>query len=82
VVTEQGLDVTDAYLDGANRALEASLRSGARVAILKARSPSCGRGAIYDGTFSGNLVAGDGVTAALLREHGIEVLTDEEVGAQ
>jgi uncharacterized protein YbbK (DUF523 family) len=80
VVTEQGRDVTGAYLEGASRALEASVSSGARVAILKARSPSCGRGAIYDGTFRGSLVAGDGVTAALLRENGIEVLADEELG--
>lgn len=52
VVTEQGRGVTDAYLEGARRALEACLRSGAKVAILKARSPSCGRGSIYDGTFT------------------------------
>jgi uncharacterized protein YbbK (DUF523 family) len=82
VVTEQGRDVTDAYLEGARRALEACVSSEARVAILKARSPSCGMGSIYDGTFSRTLVAGDGVTAALLREHGIEVLTDEELGPE
>jgi len=82
VVTEQGRDVTGAYLEGARRALEACASSGARVAILKARSPSCGRGSIYDGTFSRRLVAGDGVTAALLREHGIEVLSDEELAPE
>jgi uncharacterized protein YbbK (DUF523 family) len=82
VVTEQGRDVTEAYLEGARRALEAAGRSGARVAILKARSPSCGMGSIYDGTFSRRLVAGDGVTAALLRAHGIEVVTDEELGPE
>jgi uncharacterized protein YbbK (DUF523 family) len=80
--TEQGRDVTDSYLEGARRALEACESSGARVAILKARSPSCGMGSIYDGTFSRRLVAGDGVTAALLREHGIEVLTEEELGPE
>jgi uncharacterized protein YbbK (DUF523 family) len=80
VVTEHGRDVTGAYLEGARRALEASQSSGARVAILKSRSPSCGNGAIYDGTFSHSLVAGDGVTAALLRDNGVEVLTDEELG--
>jgi uncharacterized protein YbbK (DUF523 family) len=79
VMTEQGRDVTGAYVEGARRALEASQSSGAKVAILKARSPSCGNGAIYDGTFSRSLVAGDGVTAALLRDNGIEVLTDEEL---
>jgi uncharacterized protein YbbK (DUF523 family) len=82
VETEQGRDVTDAYLEGARRALEACETSGARVAILKARSPSCGMGSIYDGTFSRRLVASDGVTAALLGEHGIEVLTEEELGPE
>jgi uncharacterized protein YbbK (DUF523 family) len=82
VATEQGRDVTDAYLAGARLALEACVSSGARVAILKARSPSCGTGSIYNGTFSRTLVAGEGVTAALLREHGIEVLTEEELGPE
>jgi uncharacterized protein YbbK (DUF523 family) len=81
VVTDQGRDVTEAYLEGARRALEAARRSGARVAILKARSPSCGKGAIYDGTFTRSLAGGDGVTAALLEENDIDVLTDEELGA-
>ncbi|HVF53325.1 MAG TPA: DUF523 domain-containing protein [Actinomycetota bacterium] len=78
VVTEAGADVTDAYLRGAHRALEAARISGAREAILKARSPSCGKGCIRDGSFQGGTIAGDGVTAALLIQHGIEVRTDEE----
>jgi uncharacterized protein YbbK (DUF523 family) len=80
VVTSDGADVTDAYIAGAERALAAALRTGARAAVLKARSPSCGRGAIYDGTFSRTTTAGDGVTAALLRANGIDVVSDE--GAQ
>jgi len=79
VLTKEGEDVTSAYLKGAHIALEAAQRSGARVAILKARSPSCGRGAIYDGTHSRSLTTGDGVTVALLRKHGIEVLSEEDV---
>lgn len=78
VVTREGVDVTEAYLAGAHRALEAARRAGAAGAILKARSPSCGKGAIYDGTFSRTVTDGDGVTAALLRREGFEVLTDEE----
>ena len=81
VVTEEGDDVTDAYLKGAERALAIARESGATTAILKTRSPSCGKGSIYDGTFSGTLDAGDGVTAALLKAEGIEVLSDEETGA-
>ena len=79
VVTGEGIDVTEQYLKGARRALEAARRTGAKQAILKARSPSCGKGRVYDGTFSRTLQVGDGVTAALLRAEGIEVLTDEEL---
>lgn len=78
VVTAAGVDVTDAYVAGARRALEAAQEAGVERAILKARSPSCGRGAIYDGSFSRTLRDGDGVTAALLRANGIEVLHEGE----
>jgi uncharacterized protein YbbK (DUF523 family) len=79
VVTEDGKDVTDAYIAGARIALEAARKSGASMAILKARSPSCGKGQIYDGTHSGTLTAGDGVTVALLEANGITVISDEDV---
>ena len=52
---------------------------GCKAAVLKERSPSCGCGAVYDGTFTGTLTAGDGVTAALLRAHGIRVLGESQV---
>jgi uncharacterized protein YbbK (DUF523 family) len=78
VVTRSGADVTDAYVEGARRALAAAREAGARFAILKSRSPSCGKGEVYDGSFSRSLTAGDGVTAALLAANGITVLTDEE----
>lgn len=81
VVGVDGEDVTANYLSGAEAALAAARRSGARLAILKARSPSCGCGAIYDGTFTGSLVPGDGVTAAALKREGLDVLTDEDVEA-
>jgi uncharacterized protein YbbK (DUF523 family) len=81
VVTADGDDVTDAYLKGAERALAVARETGATTAILKARSPSCGEGSIYDGTFSRTLEEGDGVTAALLKAEGIDVLSDEEAGA-
>ncbi len=78
VVTRDGLDVTEAYLAGARKALDTARRTGAKRALLKARSPSCGSGQIYDGTFSATIVAGDGVTAALLRRAGIEIFTEEQ----
>ncbi len=79
VVSEHGDDRTEAFLAGAREALRIAREHGCRLAVLKARSPSCGRGRIYDGTFSGKLVDGDGVTARLLLDSGIEVKTDEEL---
>ncbi len=77
VVTHEGRDVTHEYVAGARLALEAAQRSGARRAVLKARSPSCGKGCIYDGTFTRTQTSGDGVTAALLEANDIEVVTEE-----
>ncbi len=73
VMTADGIDVTEAYLRGARHALAAAQSHAATHVILKARSPSCGCGNIYDGTFSGSLTSGDGVTTALLKRHGIIV---------
>ncbi|MEV7782784.1 DUF523 domain-containing protein [Kitasatospora sp. NPDC088351] len=73
VVDVTGADCTGAFLDGARQALAAAEAAGARRALLMARSPSCGCGRVYDGTFTGALRPGDGVTAALLRRAGIEV---------
>jgi uncharacterized protein YbbK (DUF523 family) len=78
VITRDGKDVTDAYIAGARKALEAAQEAGASQAILKSRSPSCGRGQLYDGSFSRTLADGDGVTTALLRTNGIEVMTEED----
>jgi uncharacterized protein YbbK (DUF523 family) len=73
VVSRDGGDVTEAFRRGADETLRLARLYGCDRAILKARSPSCGCGLIYDGTFSGTLREGDGVTAALLRENGITV---------
>lgn len=80
VVDINGVDVTANYLRGAREAAKAARLAGCTTAILKARSPSCGHGRIHDGTFSGVLREGDGVTAALLASQGLEVLTEEEIG--
>lgn len=73
VVTREGQDVTAAYRRGAEQALSIARMYGAKYALLKERSPSCGAGMIYDGTFSGVRISGDGVTAALFRKNGIPV---------
>jgi uncharacterized protein YbbK (DUF523 family) len=79
VITSGGADVTDAFLAGARGALAAALRSGARVAVLKDGSPSCGSTEIYDGTFSGRRRAGVGATAALLAENEVRVFNEAEL---
>ena len=79
VVTADGRDVTAAYRRGAEEVLRLAERYGCTAAILKERSPSCGSGRIYDGTFTGTLTDGWGVTAELLRDHGICVIGESEV---
>ena len=71
ILTEAGEDVTQAFIQGAQRTLEIAHENGADGALLAARSPSCGHGEVYDGQFQRQLTQGDGVTTALLKRHGI-----------
>ena len=73
VVTKEGADVTAQYRRGAEEALRLCRLFHCQAALLKERSPSCGCGSVYDGTFTGVLTAGDGVTAELLRAEGVPV---------
>ena len=79
VVNRLGEDVTGQYQKGAQSALELALSQGCTVAVLKARSPSCGSRQIYDGTFTGTKIPGQGITARLLSQAGIQVLDEEEL---
>jgi uncharacterized protein YbbK (DUF523 family) len=79
VETVAGQDVTAAYRRGASAAVALARTVGARRAVLKARSPSCGCRQVYDGTFSRTLVDGEGVTAAALRRAGIDVIAEGDV---
>ncbi len=81
VMTVDGEDVSVAFLAGAEQALALVERHGIRLALLKARSPSCGNRENYDGSFSGVRVAGEGVTAALLRRAGVRVFNEDELAA-
>ena len=81
VVTVDGDDVTAAYRRGAEAAVTLARAVGATRAVLKARSPSCGTAAVYDGTFSRRLVPGRGVTAAALAAAGLEVGSEEDAAA-
>ena len=81
VISKTGLDVTEQYEKGAEAALLIAQLNDVKLAILKSRSPSCGNGLIYDGSFSGRLVPGDGVCASLLKKNGIKVFSEEELDA-
>ncbi len=79
VVSCTGIDVTAEYRRGAVEALRLSQLFGCKKAILKERSPSCGFGRVYDGSFSGGLVDGNGVSAALLAANGIEIFGESRI---
>jgi uncharacterized protein YbbK (DUF523 family) len=81
VRTAAGDDVTDAFARGAEVAVDLAHRRDPVAAVLKARSPSCGCHEVYDGTFSGTLVPGEGLTARALREVGVEVVDEDDVAA-
>jgi len=79
VKTITGKDVTKKFLSGAEKVLKIAKENNVNLAILKAKSPSCGVGMIYDGTFSRKLIEGDGIAAALLRKNGIKVMTEKDI---
>ena len=80
VVTKTAKDVSENFINGAEICLKIAKLNGCKKAILKARSPSCGSGQIYDGSFSKKLIFGDGVAAKLLKENGILVFSEDEIG--
>lgn len=82
VVSDQGANITHAFKEGARKTLELVKVLDINTAILQSRSPSCGFGKIYDGTFTGQLKKGNGFTAELLAQHGIEIYTDENFGEE
>jgi len=78
VINTKNEDKTEYFLIGAEKTLYLAKKYHVKKAILKEKSPSCGSNFIYDGTFSSNLIKGQGITAKLLRANGIEVMSDEE----
>lgn len=75
VITQAGIDVTKAFEEGARIALEKARQKGCTTALLMERSPSCGLGMIYDGSFSSQLIPGNGVLAQLLLDEGFTIFT-------
>jgi uncharacterized protein YbbK (DUF523 family) len=81
VLSRTGTDVTAQFQLGAERAVALAQKSGARLALLKERSPSCGFGTVYDGTFSGTVAAGNGIAAAELDKIGIKIYGESRIQA-
>ena len=79
VMSKIGSDVTESYTKGAREALKIAKLLGCKAAILKEKSPSCGSGKIYDGSFTGTLTDGDGITARLLSENGIAIYGESDI---
>ena len=79
VFTKTGEDVTTQFERGAEEALKITLLANCDEAIIKAKSPSCGSGKVYDGTFSGKLIDGDGVFTKILKKNNIKVFTEDEI---
>lgn len=79
VFTKSGKDVSENFEKGAKEVLGIVKLYGVKEAVLKQKSPSCGYGKIYDGTFSGKIIRGNGVTAALLKNNGIKIITEEDL---
>lgn len=79
VMSRDGSDKTAAYRKGAYDALKIARQYGCRAALLKERSPSCGRGEIHNGKFDGGMIPGDGITAALLLQNGVTVFGESRI---
>ena len=79
VINKDGKNVTKQFIRGAEETLKIAKQFKAKEFIAKSGSPSCGCGQIYDGSFSGRLIDGDGVTAALLRRNGIRIIPEEDL---
>lgn len=79
VVNRQGKDVTAQYLASARQVLKIAQANDVQVAFLKQKSPACGTKLVYDGQFAGHRILGQGVTAALLNQHGIKTFGDEDL---
>lgn len=82
VMTKEGSDVTLAFIEGATEVLKLAKQLKVRKAILKAKSPSCGKGYVYNGQFNQTLMTGNGITTELLLSEGVEVITEIELSEQ
>lgn len=79
VITSEGTDVTENFERGAIEVLDLAKKLDIKKAVLKSKSPSCGKGKIYDGTFQGKVIPGNGILADLLEKNGIEIINSDDL---
>ena len=79
ILTNSGVDVTSQFLEGSKKELSILKSSGAQIAVLKSRSPSCGYGQVYDGTFTGNLRRGNGIFSQMCEDEGVKVISSDHI---
>ena len=79
VYSKDGIDVTDSFKKGAHETLKVAKLFNIKNAIFKQKSPSCGCGKIYDGTFSGKVINGDGITTLMMKQNGISVISEDDI---
>ena len=79
IITRDGRDVTSEYKRGAEEAVRLAAENNVLCAVMKEKSPSCGSSKIYDGTFTGNLIAGQGLAVQLLRAEGVKVFSEKQL---
>ncbi|MFC0559117.1 DUF523 domain-containing protein [Halalkalibacter alkalisediminis] len=82
VVDKSGKDVTELYIKGAYATLEKAKKLNVTIVVLKENSPSCGSSFIYNGQFKGKKMIGNGVTTALLKRNGLQVISEEQLADQ
>ena len=79
IISDVGVDVTGEYTRGAKFAVEIAKANNVDYCVMKANSPSCGKGVIYDGTFTGGKTSGNGLTTEMLLKEGFKVFTEDEI---
>lgn len=80
IINEFGIDMTDFFIDGAKQTLHICINNNIKLALLKSKSPSCGNENIYDGTFTNQLIKGQGITANILFQNNIKVYNENQIG--
>jgi uncharacterized protein YbbK (DUF523 family) len=79
ILTKNNVDLTSQFLDGSKKELLKLKFSNAKIAVLKSRSPSCGYGQVYDGTFTGNLHKGNGIFSQMCEDEGVKVISSDHI---